>query len=476
MRAQITFVSILALTGCSTLSHNPEVLSAPNPDRPESWKSGELASIPKSGDLIASLGDQTLTKLVSEALNNNPDLAISTASVRASRAAAAAQYGNRLPSINGGLDADWTSAVADINDNAVRSEGAGYGFSVGASWEPDFWGRISAGILAAEADLKASEADLQAAELSLAASTAISWYQLKEAVLQQALAVETLSARERTLQLTERRFRNGLTAALDVRLARSAVETAKAQLSAQKRATGEARRAIEVLLGRYPSNELTVSETFLQLPDLEGAGDPTSLLARRPDIAAAEARIAAAGFRVETARLALKPSLKLSASLFSSNDDIADLLDPSYLAGQIAASLTAPLYNGGRLKANIEAADAQAKITSARYVSTVLTAWQEVENAIAADALLAEQLESQLRAQEEAQLAENLAERQYQGGLSTIFNLIDAQTRRINADSSVISAQSARAINRVRFHLALGGELPQAKALATSLSGDTTNE
>ena len=174
MRAQITFVSILALTGCSTLSHNPEVLSAPNPDRPESWKSGELASIPKSGDWIASLGDETLTKLVAEALNNNPDLAISTASVRASRASAAAQYGNRLPSINGGLDADWTSAVADINDNAVRSEGAGYGFSVGASWEPDFWGRISAGILAAEADLKASEADLQAAELSLAASTAIS--------------------------------------------------------------------------------------------------------------------------------------------------------------------------------------------------------------------------------------------------------------------------------------------------------------
>ncbi len=476
MRAQITLVSIIALTGCSTLQLKTETPVVPTPEHPAAWKTGELAPVPASGDWVSSLGDPTLTRLVAEALTNNPDLAVSAASVQASRAAAQAQYGNRLPSINGSAGTDWTSAVQDINDKAFRTEGSGFDFAVGASWEPDFWGRISAGIKAAEADLRASEADFQTAELSLAASTAISWFQLKDAIRQEALAEETLAARERTLQLTERRFRNGLSAALDVRLSRSAVESAKASLISRKRASGEARRAIEILLGRYPSNEIEVSDGFLDLPELEGAGDPTTLLARRPDIAGAEARIASAGFKVETARLALRPSLSLSGRLFSSNDDLPDLFDPSYLAGQVAASLTAPIYNGGALKANIRAAEAQAKIASSSYVGTVLRAWQEVENAIAADSLLAQQLTSQLRALEEARLAESLAERQYQSGLSTIFDLIDAQTRRINAQSGVISAQSARAINRVQFHLALGGELPQVRALANGTSGDSIDE
>lgn len=473
MRAHLTLVSLFALSGCASFHTVPTEPVVPTPMHPEAWQAGELAPIPATGDWISGFNDPVLGDLVKEALANNPDLQVSAARVRVSRATVAAQYGSSLPSVFAGADADWTSGVADINDRAFRTEGPGFGLSLGASWEPDLWGRIGSGISAAEADLAASEADYDAAELSLAGGAAIAWFQLKDAVRQEALARETLDARQRTLNLTERRFRNGLTAALDVRLARSAVETARASLISRERATGEARRAMEVLLGRYPSNELEASEGFLELPELSGAGDPTSLLSRRPDIRATEARIAAAGFRVDQARLALKPSLSLSSSLFTSNDDVIDLLDPAYLAGRIAASLTAPIYNGGQLKANIEAAEAQAQLSASNYVSTVLTAWQEVENALAADDLLAQQLESQLRALEEARLAENLAERQYQSGLSTIFNLIDAQSRRINAESSVISVQSARAINRVRFHLALGGDLPADLTSETNLNGET---
>ncbi len=476
MRAQLTIVSLIALTGCSTFQTVPFTPEIPQPERPADWQSGELAPIPQTGDWITGFNDPILTDLIAEALENNPSLAISAASVELARANAAAQYGASLPSLGAGLDADYTSAVADVNDNAVRNDSPGFGASLGASWEPDLWGRIAAGVSATEAEYEATLADFEAAQLSLAGSTAIAWFQLKDAARQVALALETLDARERTLSLTERRFRNGLSGALDVRLARSAVETAKAALISREQGMGEARRSLEVLLGRYPANELTVSEGFTELPVLTGEGDPTSLLARRPDIRAAEVRIAGSGFRVEAARQALKPSLSLSASLFTSNDDLADLFDPSYLAGQIAASLTAPLYNGGRLKANIEAAEAQAEISSAQYVSTVLTAWQEVENALAADSFLARQVESQARALEEAEQAENLAERQYQSGLSTIFNLIDAQSRRINAEASLISAQSARAINRVRFHLALGGELPMGDDMVASLSGDLEDE
>jgi NodT family efflux transporter outer membrane factor (OMF) lipoprotein len=475
MRATLTLAGLLAFSGCASLQHQPEAMLPPSPERPVSWGTGETAPVPPVGNWISGFGDPVLSGLVSEALENNPGLSATYARVKAARATALATYGRSLPSLNGGADASWSSSVIDVNDKAIRNEAPSLGLSLGASWEPDLWGRIANGVAAADADLSASESDLAAAQLSLAARTAIAWIQLNDAVRQEALAEETLAARERTLRLTERRFRNGLTAALDVRLSRSTLESAKASLSSRQQRAGEARRAIEVLLGRYPANELEAVTNEYTLAPIIGAGDPTSLLSRRPDIAAAEARISASGFRVDQARLALRPSLSLSASLFTSNADLKDVLDPAFLAGRIASSLTAPLYNGGALKANIEAADAQAQIASANYVSAVLTAWQEVENSLAADEYLQEQVSSQVRALEEARLAENLAERQYQNGLSSIFNLIDAQTRRINAQGSLISVQTSRAINRVQFHLALGGELSETQLLAEQMSEGTNS-
>ncbi|HBH89637.1 MAG TPA: RND transporter, partial [Hyphomonadaceae bacterium] len=339
--------------------------------------------------------------------------------------------------------------------------------------EADLWGRIGAGLSAADADLVASEADFAASRLSLAANTAIAWIRLSDAVRQEALAEATLAARERVLALTERRYNFGLTGALDVRTARSAVASSEAALLSRQQNSGVARRSIEILLGRYPANELEANLDSKELPPITGAGDPTSLLARRPDIAAAEARIAAAGFRVDQARLALRPSLSLTASLTNSADNIADVLNPEYLAAQVISSLTAPIFNGGSLEANIAAAEAQGRTASFNYVSAVLTAWKEVEDALAADAFLAAQVEAQTVAYEQALAAEGLAERQYQNGLTTIFNLIDTQTRRINAEASLISAQTSRAINRVQFHLALGGELTNDALPAENTSEGT---
>lgn len=459
MRAQVTLASIIALSGCAGLQQQYEPEPVVAPSHPSNWSAGEAAEVPPTGDWVQQLGDPVLSSLVDEALSNNPDLMSTFARVQASRAQARSTFGRTLPSVTAGGTTAFSSNVIEVNDNAVRTDNTTFGGNISASWEYDLWGRLQSGVAAAEADLAASEADFAAARLSLAARTAIAVVQLKDAELQEALAEETLQARERTLTLTERRFRNGLSGALDVRLSRSAVESARAGLISRQQRTGEARRAIEVLLGRYPANEIEASESLPTLGVIEGAGDPTSLLSRRPDIAAAEARIVAAGFRVNQARQVLKPSLSLSASLSTNNDDLVDLFDPSYLAQQVAANLAAPLYRGGALKADIEAAEALAQQSAAQYVSTVLSAWQEVENTLAADMFLLEQERSQERALEEARLAERLAERQYQNGLSSIFNLIDAQTRRINAQASLISAQSARVINRIQFHLALGGDL-----------------
>ena len=461
MRASLTLAGIMSLSGCAYLQPTMDPVDHTLPDAPMDWVEEEqTVDIPPSGDWLAGFNDPALTTLVDEALENNPSLSVSLLNVKLSRASAADVFGTSLPQVNASTNAGWSSSVADVNDSPFRNESPSFGLSLSASWEPDFWGRIDAQIASAEATLAATEFDLQTAQLSVAANAAIAWFQLKDAVRQEALALENLTARERTQTLTERRFRNGLTGALDVRLARSSVESAKASLLQRKQASGEARRALEVLLGRYPSNELDVSLAPVELAPLSGAGDPTSLLSRRPDIKAAEARIMAAGFDIYAARMALRPALSLSSTLSSNNDDLIDVLDPSYWAANLISSITAPIYAGGRLKANVEIIETRAEITAAQYVSATLTAWQEVENAIAADALLEEQVLSQARALEEAELAEGLAEREYQSGVSTIFNLIDAQTRRINSEASLISAQTARTVNRVRFHLALGGDLP----------------
>lgn len=261
--------------------------------------------------------------------------------------------------------------------------------------------------------------------------------------------------------MTERRFSRGLSTALDVRTARSTLASADATVASREQASGNAIRRLEILLGRYPAGLIDGNMPLPELPEIAAGGAPADLLDRRPDLAAAEARLIAAGFRAEQARLSLLPSLSITARASTNEDAIGDALDPARLAGQLISSLTAPIFTGGALQADRDAAIARAESAAENYVSIVLTAWNEVEDTLAADIFLARQETAQMLALEEARLAEELGERQYVNGLISIFNLIDLQTRRLNAESSVISARSARASNRVRYHLALGGGAPE---------------
>ncbi|PHR77476.1 TolC family protein, partial [Henriciella sp.] len=316
----------------------------------------------------------------------------------------------------------------------------------------------------AEADLAASEADLASARLSLAAQTAIAWTDLNEALAQERVAVQTYEARDRIVTLTERRFARGLSTALDVRTARSARATAEAAIAARRQASGNATRRLEILLGRYPANEIEAPADLPELAPIRAAGTPTMLLSRRPDIAASEARLVAAGLRAEQARLALLPSLTLTGSLAANETELADLIDPVRIAANAIAGLSQPVFNGGALKADRDAAIAQAERALALYAGDVLTAWREVEDTLAADEFLADQVDAQRRALDEAIEAEELATRQYSSGLVSIFNLIDAQTRRLNAESNLIAARSARVSNRISFHLAIGGAVEEGPA------------
>ncbi len=480
MKQASLILGVLALGACSTIPSVPSLGGEPlavfpvAPDAPETWAArGVSGELPQS-EWLTQFNDDALQALVNEALAANPSIRSQYYAVEATRAQARSVYGRSLPNVSGSFSGGGTSNYIESIDDRVNSESFGAGLDL--SWELDLWGRLRAGINAAEADLISGEADLASARLSLAAQTAIAWFDLNEALAQERVAVQTYEARTRALELTERRFSRGLANALDVRTARTTQASAEAAIAGRRQASGNASRRLEILLGRYPSAELDALADLPELPEITSAGNPALLLSRRPDIAAAEARVTAAGLRAEQARLAMLPGLRLTGSLSTTEDDIADALDPTRIAARLIATLSAPIFNGGSLDADRDAAVAQARAAVETYAATTLTAWREVEDALAADTLLAQQEDAQARALEEARLAEELATRQYTNGLVSIFNLIDSQTRRLNAESNVIAARSARASNRVRFHLALGGGLPVAEPDAPTVASTNSPE
>lgn len=464
MRSEVLFLGAVALTGCTSIEAyrmGPVEAVPVAPDAPETWAAAGVAGEVGQGDWTAGFNDAVMRDLIAEALRANPSLSAQLAQVRAAAADARAERGNLLPFVSGSVSAGGARTVFEGADgDAIDSTDPSYGLGLNASWEADLWGRLQAGVNIAETDLVIAEADLAAGRLSIAARTALAWINLNAAIAQERVAEATLEARTRTVTITERRFARGLSTALDVRTARSARAGAEAALAARQNETGDAARRLEVLLGRYPAAEIDAPAVLPALSPIEPVSSPTLLLARRPDIALAEARVVQSGLRAEQARLALLPSLNLTASVSTDSDDLANVVDPAFIAARAIANLTQPLYAGGQLTARAEAFIARMEASVANYADAVLTAWREVEDALAADAFLAQQEDAQARALEEAAFAEEIAERQYQAGTVSIFNLIDAQTRRLNAESNLVLARSNRATNRVQYYLALGGGLP----------------
>lgn len=474
MTRSILLISSAILTACAStqanlpgVNGNREEIFAVAPEAPVDWASSGVAGQAPTGDWLGQFNDPVMERLVREALANSPTLESRAALVRAAEASIRTARSQRLPSVDGTISTGVTSNAFETGGDLDRATDGIYGLGLDASWEADLWNRLGRGIAAAEADLAASEADLAAAELSVAAQTAIAWVNLNAALAQERVAVLTYEARDRVRILTERRFQRGLAEALDVRTARSALAGAEADIAQRRQLSGEAARRLEILLGRYPSTEIEATADLPILDPLTVEGNPMLLLARRPDIASAEASVVAAGLRAEQARLAMLPALRLTGSVSTSESEFADMVDPERIAARLVASLIQPLFTGGRLEAQRDAAVAQAESAIASYAGAALSAWGEVEDAIAADTYLAQQEDAQLRALEEARLAEELAVRQYTSGTISVFNLIDAQTRRLTSESQLVAARASRATNRVSYHLALGGGLPVQTASAT---------
>jgi NodT family efflux transporter outer membrane factor (OMF) lipoprotein len=448
-------ISLLAVTGACAgrrLPPEPDAYVAAGPISPE--RAAELAAAP-AATWLDDLASPEMSALAREALAGSPDLQAVEARYRAARWRARGAFGgNLLPSLS-------------IGANGVRSEtpaGGGQRIradvmtsNVLASWEIDLWGRLTSSALAADSSADAAEQDLDGARLSVAGQSSTAWVDLIEAQQLLALAEEDLQTRERALELTQRRYDAGIATSLALRTARSQVASARAfEAQAQDQLLISSRR-LQSLLGRYPDGSLRADGQLPQLRALAAAGAPSDLLERRPDVLAAESRLRAAGFRVHEARAALLPRLTLRGTAGNSGQGLTDIDDSVNMISNLVAGLTMPIFNGGALLSESRASVADRNAAAADYARTSISAWREVEGAISADQSLAIREREFTIAAEEARAAQDLAEREYSRGVATLFELIDAYTRRIDAERGMITARAARVSNRIAYHVALGG-------------------
>lgn len=448
-------LSLMALTSACAGSKLPE--------EPDSYVSAEAIGAERAAELAASpaatwLDDMNapeMSSLVREALAGSPDLQRAEATANASRWRARGSAGRWLPDLSVGVDGTRTETPVANSSERTRSEIMTS--NVIASWEVDIWGRVAAGVMASDLTADAAKADLDGARLSVAGQTARGWVDLIEAQQLLALAREDLQTRERALDLTQRRYDAGLVSSLNLRTARSQVASARAlEAQANEQLLGASRRLQEIM-GRYPDGLLVADGELPQLTPIAGAGAPGDLLERRPDVLAAERRMRAAGFRIHEARTALLPRLTLRASAGSSGQGLTDIDDSVNMISNIVGGITQPIFNGGALISEARASVNDRRAAASSYVSTAISAWSEVEGALSSDQSL-ETRETQFAiAADEAREAQALAEREYARGVATLFELIDAYTRRIDAERGLITARADRVSNRISYHVALGG-------------------
>jgi len=449
--------SVIGLTGCASLSGlskiKPEATNvSPAQVTPVApvWDEAAPEDLPTT-DWVGSFSDGTLTQLVNEALGSNTNIRGAAARFEAAAARAKIARADKLPSVNA------SGSFSRTETNLPFQVPTNIDFGVTANWEADLWGRIRDGVNASNFELGASQADYAGARLSIAGQVSQAWFDLIEARLLTELSERDVDTQERALRLTQRRFEGGVTGSSDVRLARSSVANAQALQASREQRLSAITRQLEVLLRRYPAEELQAAPDLPTLPRLSGAGTPGYVLRKRPDILALEQRLKAQGLQIDIARKNLLPTLSLRGTTSLGATSFAEIFDIDALVLRLIANTAMPIFQGGRIKANIVQQEAILKQQLESYAGAALTAYLEVENALDAEQRLLERETALRTSLNEAREAEDRLELRYTEGLATILQLLDAQSRRLSAEGQLIGARKERLANRVRMHVALGG-------------------
>jgi NodT family efflux transporter outer membrane factor (OMF) lipoprotein len=457
MLLRLLLLSVAAAVSSCALSTPPtraetqiEALPPTTPIPPR-WAQGSSADTQITNDWVKSFNDAGLEHVVAEALANNTDLRQAAAQVEMARQAAVLVGAQLTPHI--GIDVSG-EGTRDLGDGTFKSSEV-YGQ---LAWELDLWGRLRAKRAAAVASYQATALDYAFARQSLAATTGKNWYLASEAQQLVALAEQSVQVYTRLLQLANAKYAAGRVSALDVAEASAHVNEAQSELRRLQGSSSEARRNLEVLVGRFPGAELDASPSYALLPPPITAGLPASLLERRPDILAAEQQVLASFRSVEASRLALLPALALTTEGGRFNDRILDLLhlNPNLIG--VGLRLFQPVFQGGALRTAIKIATARQEQTVANYGSVALKAFREVEVALTNEELLGERLRYQNQALANRSEAVRIATLKYRAGALSLLPVLQLQTDELATRAEIVKLRDTQLANRIQLHLALGGQ------------------
>jgi len=431
-------------------------------EAPESWLGADAgAPEPVSAAWWSSFDSPALTAAVEQALAANRDLAVAAARVEQAAAQARIAGADVLPTVGASLSRDRSRNVyvglPIPGADPLTSYSTTWSAAIDVSWEVDLWGRVAAGRDAAEASLDAAWLDGRAAAHAIAGRTARAWIDWTAAAGRHELATTRAASLENTASIVRERYDAGLVPALDVRLVEANAAQAQAEVAAQREARERAHRALDALLGRVPTAAPGEAFALPEPPPPAPAGLPSELLERRPDLASAAARLRAANEQADAARAALLPALRLTGSAGRLSSDAGDLLDSDFDIWSLAAGLTQPLFQGGRLRAAADLEDARAREAAAAFEGAFLTALGEVETALATEAALADYEARLAVAGDSADAAYELALESYVSGRAALLEVLDAQRAALDVDAQRLDARRRRLGARVDLHLALGG-------------------
>ncbi|WP_026354756.1 efflux transporter outer membrane subunit [Massilia niastensis] len=394
--------------------------------------------------------DAELNRLAERAASANQEVAAAVANYEQARSLVAQARASLFPTVSLG-------AGADRAGGGERSPSNQYRVSIGGSWEPDLFGRLRNSVAAQRASAEATAADLASARLAVQGELATNYFALRQADAQRALLATTVEGYQRVLQITQNRFDAGIAARSDVLQAQTQLANAQSEALSLERQRAQFEHAIAVLVGSAPADfALAATPWQVVVPEVP-AGVPSLLLQRRPDIAAAERDVAAANADIGVARSAYFPSFGLTASYGNTASRVGDLFSASAAAWSFGLSAAQTLFNAGATRAGVAGAEARHQAAVARYRQTVLGAFADVEDQLAATRVLALQQDLRRQAAEAAGLVEEQILNRYKAGQVSYTEVVQAQVTALSARRALVQVQADRQTSAVALIQSLGG-------------------
>ncbi len=424
----------------------------------ETYKNSPVSSWAAGSDWWTLFKDPMATVLASGIDVNNQNVKAAEARLNQARAAIGAARADLLPTVDAAYSAN-KSRGSGANDFvfpvlSTRTHQAAFQ----TAYEVDLWGKVRKGILASKADFAASEAALEALKLSLRAEVVGVYYRLRSLDAEKAKLEETVKWRQEALSLTKAKLDAGTGNDLDVERAKTELATSEADVAAVKEQRAILENALALLTGKKANEfRLAAADQALKFPPTIPTGLPSELVRRRPDIVQAEKILQAANARIGVAKAAYFPALKLNAEAGWQGNELKRLGDSKAEFYGLGFSFNIPLFDGGRRKASMEGAKAVAEEAQSQYEQAVLTAFQEVENALSSVNAIAGQREALTRAVDSASKAAKLSRNRYDNGLVSYFEVIEADRTVLALERSAEQLRGRHFSSVVDLIKALGG-------------------